>query len=126
MLKVFKILFLSISILFSFGYTTYEAKCEQNEKKECVKKMACCYAHEKTTKDCGNQCLKPVSLWHLNDFSASNHKIEITNISNFILVKKGVDRKLLVKIASHQNFSDNYFEPKESPPHLSEIQCWLI
>ncbi len=61
MIQCFKILFLSISILFSFGVTTNQAVCDLEMKVKklcCVSKKSCCDANKdiESENNCNKDC----------------------------------------------------------------------
>ncbi len=144
MIRFYQILFLSISIFFSFGFSSYqhnevcELVCETNSKeKACHSEKevkSCCSKPEKEGEKegcCGeNDCCYVVSdILHFESF-VSNSSIEIKTIIHH-------SYNLFVVETNYFNpkevyFSDNLFNNKEFQyPHhsnfdLSFKQSWLI
>ncbi len=91
-MKAFKILFLNLAILFSFGFTSFETSCNIAEKESCSKKHSCCKKEEKPAqkKDCKGKCCvqQPVALFKFNVLISPSKQVQFSK-------KKSDDRVLI-------------------------------
>lgn len=81
MMQVIKILFLSISIFFSFGFTTYQSICGHEEEKVEEHAHSCCKTEVKSkctqSNTCNAECcLKPAQFYVLNQFVIESNSVD--------------------------------------------------
>lgn len=126
MLSAIKILFISISVLFSFGFTINESKCLDNKKSieelhSCCKKIP---LEEKAPCD-GNCCQFPIAYYSFSEFEINHFSVKqsvnvIVNTNVFIIIEKEIDsEKLTINSFEYLNFKQEY-------PDISEYQSWLV
>ena len=133
MIQSFKILFLSISILFSFGVTTKQEVCDMDvnkEKKCCESKESCCNLKEDTNSrdDCNKYCcLKSDNILVLNDFFIQNSDGKST-----VIVKKSTLLPIVLAETINLNKEDFLKKGYSYKPKIlgKQILCykqtWLI
>ena len=131
MIQSFKILFLSISILFSLGFTTKQAVCDMDVNKEkicCESKKSCCTSEKETKDDCKKECcLKADGILILDNFFIDQNETKITNF-----VKKSILLPILLAKEISINKDDFFkndcvFKPKILGRQiLCYKQSWLI
>tara|TARA_B100000809_G_C15014928_1_gene486317 strand:+ start:286 stop:690 length:405 start_codon:yes stop_codon:yes gene_type:complete len=134
MMHLIKILFLGISIFFSFGFTTYQANCGTQENKIEVNAHSCCHSNKKPSctksSDClAECCLKPNNIFVFNQFIISVEEIidltileSIRNVDiNFYLVPiSNLESKKVIN-----NYQ--YLSPKISGRYIIDLkQAWLL
>ena len=132
MLIGFKILFLSISILFSFGYTAFDANCNHLEKT--VVKDSCCHGKEDQShgkeKQCCNEscCLEPLAILQLNAFVSHTSKEKQTNTVYKTNFKFIFEPKIIAPVYAIKNIDilKKQLNFGLNINHESFYQCWLI
>lgn len=129
------ILFLAITVFFSFGYTSYQSACNHNVSK--IEKEddshGCCHNTQTTCCDdkagCNdNCCLEPKSILELDEFVAfkSNKQIQVVifeSIKQFIYLFK--TDTYYFKSDELKSFAYLHSKPI-GKQILSKKQCWLI
>ena len=142
MMYFIKILFLGISVLFSFGFTTYEANCtaQTYEKVEDSKNHSCCHPNkinDDQSKECSKSknckatcCLQATNIFVFNDFVVTTdegvEKIKVFESIKHINVIYKLDNYVL------NNYSDKianyyYLNSKCSGRQIISLkQSWLI
>lgn len=142
MMYFIKILFLSISILFSFGFTTYEPNCSTQtyDLIEVGKNHSCCHPNkvkDEQSKTCtksktceANCCLIATNIFVLNDFIVTTEGgIEKTKVFESI---KHIN--VIYKLNNYvfKNYNDKivncyYLNSKYSGKEIISLkQSWLI
>ena len=133
MIQCFKIFFLSISVLFSFGFTTNQVVCDMEinmEKLCCASKKSCCDANKDIESE--NNCNKDCCLTSNNMLSLEDCFTEITATQRTLFVKNSILLPILlakINILNKEEFSefDVKFEPQYSgKKRLCYKQSWLI
>ena len=132
MLKAVKILFLGLSILFSFGFTAVESHCDKSEEITCESHSCCEDKHEKphADEDCGGACcLQPISVLSLNDFVNSGKKIEqetkIFDADYSLYTLAQTQLPVFGFTTDFTHFMPDFIE-KERQRHQALNQVWLI
>jgi len=131
-LKAVKILFLGLSILFSFGFTAVESNCKTINEISCESHSCCKKEKEKPQqkKDCdGSCCLQPISVLRLNDFASINESIqqETKKYNPDYLLYLQIDG-VNYNVESRQNVTilTRHFSSKIRHKQQALNQVWLI
>lgn len=134
MKHVIKILFLGISILFSFGFTTYQSSCAKSENTIETDAHSCCKTKTKSectqSKDCkADCCLETSDFFVFNKFvlqSEKNERITVfESIKNF---KLGLQFSF-VENQVRKKFKNNYpylYSRRSGRYIISLKQSWVI
>ena len=130
----FNILFLSISIFFSLGFTTYQSCCENKKTEEqiCKSNYSCCHSEKKTectkSKDCkADCCLIQSKFFILNDFiftTESIQKVKIFETIKYIYIAHYINN---VKKYTDKIYNNHYLDYKYFGRQIISLkQSWLI
>ena len=134
MKHVIKILFLGISILFSFGFTTYQSSCAQSENTIEPDAHSCCKAKTRfectQSNDCkADCCLKTSDLFVFNKFVIQSEKSEsITVFESIKNFEQGLQFSF-VENKVRKKFKNNYpyLYSKGSGRYIISLkQSWVI
>jgi hypothetical protein len=134
MMHLIKILFLGISVFFSFGFTTYQSKCGKQEIKIEENAHSCCHPKNKSectqSKDCkADCCLQTSEFFVFNHFVIGNEKVEkFTVLESIKNIDKGFYTALFSDVESKVIINNyEYLNLKKSGRYLISLkQSWLI
>lgn len=134
MKHLIQILFLSIAVFFSFGFTTYQHMCSSHEEEVEEHAYSCCDLTKDTvcnqSSECKDECcLQPTDYFVLNSFVMQTESKE--EITVFESIKKF---NAPINLVGNTNLTTkktkvSYYYLDQKPPGRSIIsikQSWLI
>ena len=134
MKHVINILFLSISIFFSFGFTTYQHICSSHEQEVEEHAHTCCDLSKDTvctdSSDCNDDCcLQPTDYFVFNSFVIQvENKQNITVFESIKNLQVSANHVKKSKLAPKKSLVSYYYLDHKPPGRsiISLKQSWLI
>ncbi len=138
MKQLINILFLCISISFSFGFTTYQSACNHVQIEKEQEKHSCCHDTNDEKPACHvdevcdeNCCLQPQNVLQLADFFSQNTETKQAKIIKYKLLKSYSE--LFSSTFNFYNHNEEFDHPNElvylfysSQQFCIKNQTWLI